>query len=167
MPFSKKSSTSKTGSQPSPTLLRIGKNIEALKIMSLSATNFSEPMNFFMDEIASDPAVLDLGKLSNDKTVTAVFKGVAQVLYRQIDPQGNLPVPSVMILALEKFNFFHGGGSIDNQMLTFVYFKEIDMGIAAMARLGSSRTIFSRFSASQFAPSDKATFVPNSGRVIH
>jgi len=168
MPTRKKTSSAKPGSQPTTILLRIGKNIEALKKLSLSATDLAEPMNFFMDELAEDPDFFDVGKPSKDKTVSAVFKGIAQVLYQQqVNPQEKPPVPSLRILSLEKFNFFHSGGSIGNQMLTFVYFKDIDMGIGAMAQLGSGHTTFTRFSASQVAPSDKATFVANSSRVIH
>jgi len=167
MSSAKKSSATSSKSTTSPTMLRVGENIEKLKNMTLNATEFSEPMNFFMDEFAMDPAALKLGTQSKDKTVLAVFKQVAQVLHQQLNPQETPPAVTLRVVSIDQFNFFHGGGGIGNKILTFVYFKDIDQGIAGIAQLGSSKVIFSRFSAHTFAASENATFVPNSGKVKH
>jgi hypothetical protein len=167
MPSSKKTSRPSSGKVPSAALLRIGEKIEKLKTMTTTATEFSVPMNFFMDELASDSDFLGFGKLSKDKKALSVFKSVCKATYQQINPQDAQPAFNVLAVSLDQFKFFHGGGSIGNQNLMLIYFQDLDVGITALSSMANSRVVFSRFTAKQFTPSAKATWVNNPSNSMH
>jgi len=78
MPVSKKAKPAPRGDKPSAAMVRIGNNLAELKARMISATDLKLPMVFFMDALVDDEHFMAAGKLSNDKTVKALFRQVAK-----------------------------------------------------------------------------------------
>jgi len=168
MPVSKKAKPAPRGDKPSAAMVRIGNNLAELKARMISATDLKLPMVFFMDALVDDEHFMAAGKLSNDKTVKALFRQVAEMLYRQSVPESSPVAQHLLITHLAAFNFSHSGGQIGGRMLTFIYFHDVDQGMAALSgRPGDDEVLFSRFSATPLDLPDEASFVPSSSQTRH
>ncbi|MFZ4624263.1 MAG: hypothetical protein ACOYNF_08510 [Rhodoferax sp.] len=168
MTSSKNPSRSSIGSKPSAASVHIAENLAALKTMMASATDFQKPMVFFMDALVDDPNFMAAGKLSRDKKLKGLFRLISETLYRQVMPQHAQTASHLLITSLEKLSFSHSGGQIGNNILTLIYFHDIDQGMAAMADMrGDGETLFARFSAQQFTPSGDFSFVPGNSQTRH
>lgn len=102
-----------------------------------------------MDALVDDPNFISAGKLSRDKKLKGLFRLVSETLYRQVVPQYAQTASHLLITTLEKLSFSHSGGQIGNNILTFIYFHDIDQGMAA-----NNRTI-NRISCTIFGASEK------------
>lgn len=146
----------------------VAKNLDQLKAMVANATDFSEPMYFFMDHLVPDDRFMDAGAVSQNAKVTAVFRLVCEMLYQQEEPNHTETVRQSLIIRLKAFDFFHGSCQIGHDMATLIYFKDIDQGMAAMTHLsGAGITYFSRFTAHQFSGKDAPNFVPGNPQQTH
>lgn len=146
----------------------VARNLDQLKAMVVNATDFSEPMNFFMDHLVPDDHFMDAGAVSQNARVTTVFHTVCQMLYQQEEPGHTETVRQSLIIRLKAFDFFHGSCHIGRDMATVIYFKDIDQGMAAMTQLsGTGMTYFSRFTAHQFSGKEAPNFVPGNPQQRH
>ena len=156
-----------SGKKPSKANI-VAKNLDQLKAMVVNATDFSEPMYFFMDHLVPDDRFMDAGAVSQNARVTTVFHMVCQMLYQQEEPAHTETVRQSLIIRLKAFDFFHGSCHIGRDMATLIYFKDIDQGMAAMTQLsGTGMTYFSRFTAHQFSGKDRPNFVPGNPQQTH
>ena len=156
-----------SGKKPSKANI-VAKNLDQLKAMVVNATDFSEPMYFFMDHLVPDDRFMDAGAVSQNARVTTVFHMVCQMLYQQEEPAHTETVRQSLIIRLKAFDFFHGSCHFGGDMATLIYFKDIDQGMAAMTQLsGTGMTYFSRFTAHQFSGKDAPNFEPGNPQQTH
>ncbi|MFZ4536430.1 hypothetical protein [Propionivibrio sp.] len=168
MTSSKKQWNSPSPARPSAATKSVTENLEKLKTMMANATDFSEPMYFFMDHLVTDNRFMGAGEISHDAKVAAMFGAVSEALYRQVDPNHKETARKLLICKLAAFNFYHGAYQIGKQMATLIYYPDVDQGMVAMASLtGSGLTVYSRFSEHQFSSKDYVNFVPGNRQQTH
>jgi len=164
-----KTSQAKRGRTTGSDAQYIGDHLEKLKTMIADATDFAVPMMYFMDRLVPSSGFMSAGKVSRDEKVTAVFRKICETLYRRAHPNHADTAHQLVVHELEQFKFCHGAYQIGKNMVTLIYYQDVDQGMAAMATMtGQGETIFSRFTAQQFAPSsDDFTFVQGNRNHIH
>lgn len=154
--------------QPKAKINTVAKNIERFKSMVVNATDFSEPMNFFMDHLVPDDHFMDAGAVSQNAKVVAIFRTVCEMLYQQEKPGHTETVHQSLIIRVKAFDFFHGSCQIGRSMVVLIYFKDIDQGMAALTDIsGTGMTHFSRFTAHQFSGKEPPNFVPGNPQQTH
>lgn len=168
MTSSKKQSNSPSPARPLAATKGVTENLEKLRTMMANATEFSEPMCFFMDHLVTDNRFMGAGEISHDAKVAAMFGAVSEALCRQVEPNHKETARKLLICKLTAFNFYHGAYQIGQQIATLIYYPDVDQGMAAMASLrGTGLTVYSRFSADQFSSKDNVNFVPGNRQQTH
>jgi len=136
-----------------------------LKRLLVNAEEFSEPMDYFFDVLSVDPAFLAKGKKLKDKQIESRFHGVLEVLRQRMAPDTEIKPRMMTIAWLKQYGFAHGGFTFANLLGVTFYFRDLDMGLCALAVMdGSSMTLFSRFSVYDQVDPSKNFQVDRSGR---
>jgi hypothetical protein len=137
--------------QPDP----LAAKIYQLRTLLVNATDFSEPMDYFFDVLMVDPDFRKAGKALVDKHIQGRFNGVLEILHRQLVPSSTGKAQLMLGTWLPKYQLAHGACGLDGYMGVVFYFRDLDMGLSALASITRmSEVMFSRFSVyDQVAPS--------------
>lgn len=136
-----------------------------LKGLLVNAENFSEPMDYFFDVLAHDPAFGSKGKTLKDKHIEQRFRGVLEILHQQMAPGVEVQPRMLALVWLKQFEFAHGAFSLANLLGITFYFRDLDMGLCALAPMnGSTQVMFSRFSVYDQVDQSKSFHIDRSRR---
>lgn len=125
----------------------LAEKIHHLKSLLVQATDFGQPMGYFLDVLSADRAFLDHGRPLKDEAVKARFLAVLEALQHQLTPgwagQGQI----LNALWLKDFEFAHGACLLGERLGVTFYFRDLDMGLSSLASLRpGDEVLFSRFS---------------------
>lgn len=139
--------------------------IDRLKTLLVGATDFSEPMDWFFDRLMIDPEFRKAGQALADEQVESRFRGVLEVLHQQLTPASDVKAQMVTATWMPAYEFAHGLFSLGGYLGVVFYFRELDMGLSALASVERmSGVLFSRFSVYDKVPRAKALHLDRSGR---
>jgi hypothetical protein len=139
--------------------------IEQLKGLLVNAEDFADIMNYFFDELVSDPGFRAKGKPLKDKHIEQRFRGVLEILRERLrlGPQG--PTQMMGALWLKDFELAHGAFAVGDRLGMAFYFRDLDMGLSALGALnGSTEVLFSRFSVYDRVDPSKSFHIDRSKR---
>ncbi len=100
-----------------------------LKERVLDAEEFSAVFEYFMDEFVDDPEFLEHGKLV---TKAPRLKAALRQISRQIFPEGRHQVTQIMLKHLKRHQFFHGTATVNEQLATVFFFRDLGFGMVAI-----------------------------------
>jgi arginine exporter protein ArgO len=119
------------------------KKLDVLKEKMINAENFKEPWSYFFDHFAENSKFLDLGKKVKFPDLAFTLQQIAQQLI--LNP--NVKITNLLVIGLIKQNFYHGAFFIENKLASFIFFKDISLGMVSVASSPRSpNAVFSRFS---------------------
>ena len=147
--------------QPDP----LAAKIDQLRTLLINAKNFSEPMDYFFDVLMSDPDFRKAGKILADQQIEDRFNGVLEILHRQLVPSSTDKAQMMLGAWLPEYQFAHGACGLGEYMGLVFYFRDLDMGLSAMASIARmSEVMFSRFSVYDQVPPSKTLHIDRSQR---
>ena len=136
-----------------------------LKHLLVSAETLSDPMDYFFDVVSADPGFTAKGKPLKDEDIDLRFRSVIEILQRQIAPESTLQPQRLASRWLKQFAFAHGGFAVGNRLGAAFYFRDLDMGLCALAPLtGSTEVMFARFSVYADVDPSKSFHIDRSRR---
>ena len=117
----------------------------------MEAKQFSEVLAYFFDHLGADSAFLDRGHPEENAFLKAVLARVAEELLHQPVSMGDF-----LAVRVTDQPFLHGSCQFAGYLMTFFYFEDIAMGMAAVASiLNAKETHFIRFSGKRLMPLPK------------
>lgn len=121
--------------------------LETLKEKTIAGGSFAAIFDYFFDHFGEDPAFFDLGVQTRHALLESLLESVAGLLFKK-----KITLESLFIIRVPKTGFIHGGCVANGRMMSFFYFEDIDMGLAAITMGGGKPTQLSRFSAKRLPP---------------
>lgn len=122
------------------------KKLEVLKEKMVTCQDFKEVWNYFFDNLAENENFLNMGKKVNYDSLKTILEKIGQELLNK----PKLKPTQFLLIGLLKQNFYHGAYFLDNKLVNFIFFKDIDKGMVAIASSPRSKEIlFSRFSLTE------------------
>ena len=123
--------------------------LDELRSRLAGATAFAEVWDFFFDHFANNAAFMQVGQRTEQPVLQAAVEGIAeQVFKRKHD------FVDFLVIEIPEKQFFHGCSMLDNgAMISYIFFADINMGMAAVVRSPfGGETTFGRFSVAQLKP---------------
>jgi hypothetical protein len=125
----------------------LAEKIHHLKSLLVQATDFDQPMGYFLDVLALDRAFRDKGRPLKDEAVRTRFLAVLEALQRQLMPGWTGRGQILSSVWLKDFEFAHGACMLGERLGVTFYFRDLDMGLSSLASLRpGDQVLFSRFS---------------------
>jgi hypothetical protein len=140
-------------------------NLEKLSILKeklMIAEDFKEPWKYFFDHFGENPQFLSLGKQAKNTMLKAVLSQVGQQLLQR----DHVAVNHLLLTELKTQRFIHGACFIEGRVVTLFFFKDIDMGLLAMAQ-GGAEIALARFTSMEVKTNKDVFLVPNTSRAIN
>lgn len=105
----------------------------------VSATDFGDFWNYFLDNFAEKPAFMEMGAAAETHQMEVLVAYIAgKMLGKVVEPEG-------MVLAkIPEAGLVHGACKIDGDMTCVLYFEAIEKGMVVVSKLGG-KTNFARF----------------------
>jgi hypothetical protein len=124
----------------------IRSKIEHFQSLLINSKEFSEPLDYFLDEIAPDQEFRDGCKPLNNPKLIATILAVTETMNRAAGGQEDNK-PQVVILQINKrFKLIHGACDAGGRLALITYFRELDMGVAGLPTpQNQSLVLFARF----------------------
>lgn len=120
------------------------KKLAELKIKLVTATNFHEVFTFFFDHFGENNAFLKVGTSKHNETLQEILVRSARPILKEKDV---IVLKDLRMIYIAEQKFYHGAAFINDMMMNFFYFEEVDTGLMALARLKpGSQTMIGRFS---------------------
>ncbi len=113
--------------------------LAVLREKVVTATDLSDVVRYFFDELADKPGFLELGERFTDATLSEVL---GQVVIR-IVPGGARRI-ELVLLRLPEDRFVHGTLAMPRWHGTFLYFEDIRRGVLALGGMAGPMH-FARF----------------------
>lgn len=119
------------------------KKLDILKEKMINAENFKDPWSYFFDHFAENSKFMDIGKRVKFPELAITLQQVAQQLILKTDAK----ITNLFVIGLIKQDFYHGTFFIDNKLASFIFFKDISLGMVSVASSPRSpQVLLSRFS---------------------
>lgn len=129
------------------------KKLETLKEKLINCKDFREAFNYFFD-LTENKQFIDMGRQVKYPALKQVLEKVGQ----QTIGNSNAKPTRFLIIRMKKNYFYHGAYFLDNRMVNYFYFKDIDMGMIAVASpTAINEVLFARFSITRLL-SDLSAF---------
>lgn len=123
------------------------KKMDTLKEKLVNCKDFREAFNYFFDHFGENDQFLDMGQEVEYSELKQVLAKVGQLTIANHNANPSM----FLIIKLKKHNFYHGAYFLDSRLVNFIFFKDIDKGMIAVASSpDSKRVLFARFSLAQF-----------------
>lgn len=143
----------------------LDEKIAKFKLSVAKAADLQEPWAYFFDELAADDRFLDLGKVVGPEAVTPILQMIA---VQALKNKGQ--IVHQMSLAVPDYDLIHGSCIIDNNMTTYCFVQDLNMGIACFLDPRNQHAHMIRFTqmtSDKDKDMDKA-FIPRlKSRLIH
>jgi hypothetical protein len=136
--------------------------LSTLKEKLMIAKDFKEPWEYFFDNFGENPLFLELGEQAENPMLQAVITKIGQQVFQRED----ISVNHLLLTEIETHQFCHGAGFIEGQVVTIFFFKDIDMGLFAMA-LGGSDISLARFTSLELKTNKDVFFAPPTSTAIN
>jgi hypothetical protein len=127
------------------------KRLDELKKQLREGTDFKKIYTFFFDHLGENDSFLGSGERIDHQLLEPTLKRIAEELLKK-------PVVFTDLLAIRVRDepFVHGSCMMPGHLMTFFYFEDIAMGMAAVTGLSrSTMTHFVRFSTELRRPPAK------------
>ena len=136
-------------------------NLTILKEKLISAKNFDGVWDYFFENFGMDQEFMRSGEQTKDE---AILEFLEAVLKKTLDSE---TVETIQIKEISEYHFFHGGGMNPEKMeiITILYFKDIDIGIFVTYSLATNKVSTARFSRI-YTKTDDPIFVPSASSAI-
>lgn len=122
------------------------KKIERFQTLLVNATDFAEPLNYFLDEIAHDSAFYHGNQELKNPTAISIMLAITESMHHQAGGAEDDKAEAVILQFNKKYKLAHGTCRVGNSMAIMAYLRELDMGIAGLPSLFQpSLVIFARF----------------------
>ncbi|EIC21697.1 hypothetical protein [Thiorhodovibrio frisius] len=126
--------------------LTIKKKVEHFQNLLVNAESFSDSLNYFLDEIATDDSFMDGCQPLNNDNVIAVLLAVAESIHANAGGNEKDKAEAQVLQMNKKYKFAHGTCRIGKNMAILAYLRELDMGVAGLpSQADPSMVIFARF----------------------
>ncbi len=117
--------------------------VATLKEQILNNKRFEDTWNYFYDHCAENDEFFELGKRVDHGNL----KIILQVIGREFVKNKKAEASGFTIIAIKEHQFYHGSFFIDQRLCNFIFFEDIDVGMAIIAKsLHAKDVMFSRFS---------------------
>jgi hypothetical protein len=122
--------------------------LDELKSRLAGATSFSEVWDFFFDHYGN-AAFMEVGQRTEQPVLQAAIEGIAEQVFKS-----KHAFVDFLVIEIAEKQFFHGCSMLDNgAMVSYLFFADINMGMAAVVRSPfGGETTFGRFSVAQLKP---------------
>ena len=137
-----------------------------LKRMLVFEEEFSKTYHYFFDHFGENAAFVTSGKHYNSADLKKMMQSIGKKAVNE-----NGIATNVMLLWVREYNFIHGMCFFDGFTMTIFFFKEISMGMAAIAmprKDGRPEILYTRFTTFE-APNKKISLHSLSapGKSVH
>ena len=136
--------------------------LSTLKEKLMVAEDFKDPWEYFFEHFGENPLFLQLGQQATNPMLKAVVTKIGQQVFQRQD----ITVNHLLITEIEAHQFLHGAGFIEGLVVTIFFFKDIDMGLFAMA-LGGSEISLARFTSLELKTNKDVFFAPSVSTAIN
>lgn len=146
-------------------MAKFQKELSKLKELLMASDNFSEINHYFYDHLAENPAFLKSCKKAKNPVLKAVLKKIGERVFKEEEVR----VTGIMFMRPQRTPFYHGAFQVNGRFSSVFFFKDIDMGLAAISvSMGSSEIKYVRFSC-MAVKQDKDTplFIHPTSKTIH
>jgi hypothetical protein len=118
-------------------------NLNVLREKITTATDFSQPWNYFFDHFGENPLFVNVGKRVSHPELESVLKQVSWRLIGKV----NVKLADLLVIEVAEYAFYHGIYFLEGRMSSFMFFADINLGMVGIvpARSGGD-TQFGRFS---------------------
>ncbi len=115
--------------------------LTTLKEKLVQARDFMPVMDYFMTHFGENPQFMTLGERAHHPVIeAAIIQTIQQLFGASISPH------QLLLTRLPEERFIHGGGMFASQVLTVLYFEDLQMGLLAVtAPFGSDEIKLARF----------------------
>ena len=122
--------------------MSIEEHMTELKRMLVFEEEFSKTYHYFFDHFGENPDFIKSGKQHKSPDLKKLMQSIGRKAINE-----NSLATNVMLLLDNEHRFVHGMCFFDGWMMTIFFFKEISMGMVAMARPpgGKPETLYARF----------------------
>ncbi|OQY56108.1 MAG: hypothetical protein DRR08_13885 [Candidatus Parabeggiatoa sp. nov. 2] len=138
------------------------KKLSVLKEKLMTAEDFKEPWDYFFDHFGENPAFLKLGKKAKNSMLKAVITSIGQKVFQRED----ITVNHLLLTEINAHKFLHGAGFIQGRVVTLFFFKDIDMGLFAMA-MGGAEISLARFTSLEIENGKDVFLAPSTSKAIN
>lgn len=121
-----------------------GARFLVLKEKLQAAHEFRDVVNYFLDEVATQPGFLDWGHPVQHPFLESIITQVAQ---QCLPPP--VQIMGLILTRLPEQAFIHGGCIVNGHPGTMLYFEDLQMGLFTLAITGTA-TKFARFTAKSY-----------------
>lgn len=122
------------------------KRLPTLKLKLVTATEFSDVLNYFFDHFGENEEFMGLGKADRHPLLEEVLAHSARAVLQT----SLIVMKNVFIIHVPGYHFVHGAFQVNGNLANFFYFEDIDTGMMAMTPSPTSNeTRFIRFSCQQ------------------
>ena len=125
---------------------KLKQKVSKLRKLVARAKDISEPVKYFMDNLAADPELLQSSRRGEQLKLESVLVALAEKHFGE-------PKPIRMALFLLCGNLWHGPCFLGSSPTTFIYFSDIDIGVITIC--SGEKTDYYRFSILQHSPSER------------
>ena len=126
--------------------------------MTKTHNNFSDMQTYFFDHFVDEQKFIDRSFPVENETVKNLLKSIVEETFGL---ESKVRLLDLMILNFEGTDLLHGTGPLSNRgLVTFYYFQNEDIGVAAVANgKHDGNMIFSRFKSVKLEDNAGGTFV--------
>ena len=103
-----------------------------LKRLLAVEDNFSTTYKYFLDNMVEDADFMSFGKLYKNPDLKKIIQMIGKSFIGE-----DAVVTRILLRFLQEQRFIHGVCMVNEKMMAFFLFKEINMGMAAMAGSGA------------------------------
>jgi hypothetical protein len=99
--------------------------LQTLKEKIQTTKDFDEPVHYFFDHFADHKEFINMSVETEDKILDEILIGIG----RQVFKKKKITIQQKLFLTIEGYDFIHGPVIIENRMMSFVYFRDIRLGV--------------------------------------
>lgn len=110
--------------------VKVMNTIETLKDKVLNGKVFQDSWDYFFDHFADSDQFLAMGRRVRNADLEKILEKVGQQLVAKPKARAS----NFLLIEVKEYQLYHGSFSIDNSLASFMFFKDIDTGMVAVAR---------------------------------
>ncbi len=110
----------------------IRRKVERFQQLLVSAGEFSQPMNYFLDEIAPDEAFIAGCKQLNNRVIIAILVAAVEAIHQQSAGCKDDKAEPGILEVNQRFKLVHGVCRIGGRTGIVAFLRERDMGVVAL-----------------------------------